>query len=94
MDNCIVPYGDIIAYLRNGALIESVQHRAILYIHPVSNFNGIYIAPQHCGVPNAAVVTNGNISNYCSILGNKAVLPDFWGKTSQFFYYSHNSCFL
>ena len=54
-----------------------MQDSSVLDIHPVSNLYCIYISAENGAVPNAAVVANGDISNYNAVFCQKAVFSYF-----------------
>ena len=73
VDGDIVADGYVVAYLDGGFTVESVKHRAVLYVHTVADTDGVHVAAEHGVEPHAAFVAHGDIANNGGILGQKTV---------------------
>ena len=87
----IVPHRYVIADFYDRTLIERVEHCTVLDIHPVSDYNGVYIPAQYGTIPYTAIITDGDITYQCGVLRQKAPLPDYGSLAVKFFDYCHPS---
>jgi hypothetical protein len=54
-----------------------MNHYIVLNIGIVANPDIVYIAPEHCSIPDAAVISGNHITNYNRSFGQKAILSKF-----------------
>jgi hypothetical protein len=62
-----------------------MNHHPILDVGIVANGNGVNIAPHHGIEPNRAIITQRHLAYHHGIVGQKAVLSEFWGMSPHLF---------
>ena len=85
----VVPDGHVVADFDSRFLIECVQHRAVLYIHPIAYADRIDVAAQHGAKPYTAFVAYDGVADENGIVGEETILSDFRGKAPYRFYKCH-----
>ena len=71
MNDCIMPDVAIVSDYRFCFLIRTMYNGSILNINFISDSNTIYITSYNRIKPNAALITDFDIADNCSILGQK-----------------------
>src|SRR5512133_189051 len=61
--NGVMPYGNIIADFNYRALIQSMQHCAILYVYLISNPYRVHITAYNNIEPETALISGNNVAN-------------------------------
>lgn len=73
VDDSSVTDADIVADVRSGPLVGSVDNCTVLNIDPVAADDGVHVSAHNGGVPDGAIVAQDDFTNQGSIFGKEAV---------------------
>ena len=80
VDGYLVPYGDIVAYLNGGLLLERVEHRAILDIAVFANGYGVDIPTEHGVEPKCGAFADRDIAHHGGVLHHDNIVRNAGSK--------------